>query len=267
MHVGTRDAEKALQRRRVTDQVDHRSGFRGVRRADRQAEDRAQVVLELAGASALDRPVAGVVHARSHLVGEQPAVRRLEELEREHAGVPELVEQPPGVDAGLGLRVATRGGRAGQPEDAVAVRVLRERIEGGLPRGAANGEDRELAAEVDQLLGDVVLAQLVQARDQTLAFAVVAEPAGLGERRQRRRLEVWRRDVQPAEEPLLLQPVLDELQRVGIGYGAHGARRRGGHVLELVGDDVGALRQPAQRQLVVVGADDELPCGRGRCIR
>ena len=48
---------------------------RGARRAERQAEDGAQVILELAGDRALDGPVAGVMHPRRHLVGDQPPAR------------------------------------------------------------------------------------------------------------------------------------------------------------------------------------------------
>ena len=52
----------------------------------RQAEHRAQVVLELAADRAFDGPVAGVVHARRHLVAEQAPVAH-EQFEREHADV------------------------------------------------------------------------------------------------------------------------------------------------------------------------------------
>ena len=51
------------------------------------------MVLELARRRALDRPVARVVHARRELVRQQRAAD-VEELEREHADVPELVEEP-----------------------------------------------------------------------------------------------------------------------------------------------------------------------------
>ena len=59
--------------------------------AERQAEDGAQVVLELARLGAFDRPVAGVVHARRHLVRDQLPLRD-EELDREHADVVEVLE-------------------------------------------------------------------------------------------------------------------------------------------------------------------------------
>ena len=61
-------------------------------RAERQAEDGAQVVLELAGLGAFDRPVARVVDARRDLVREQLAVD-VEQLDGEHADVVELVEE------------------------------------------------------------------------------------------------------------------------------------------------------------------------------
>ena len=80
------------------------------RRAQRSTEpsgsphDRPQVVLELAGLGALDRPVPGVVHARGDLVGEQP-VADLEQLQRQHADVVEPVQQQPRVALGLLLQL------------------------------------------------------------------------------------------------------------------------------------------------------------------
>ena len=72
--------------------VDHRAHADRVVRAERPAEDRAQVVLELARDRALDRPVTRVVHARRHLVREQLAAD-LEQLDGEHADVVEVVEE------------------------------------------------------------------------------------------------------------------------------------------------------------------------------
>ena len=48
------------------------------------------MILELAGLRAFDRPVAGVVNARRHLVRDQPAARD-EELDGQHAGVVEVL--------------------------------------------------------------------------------------------------------------------------------------------------------------------------------
>ena len=60
------------------------AGARTLDVAERPAQDGPQVLLELAGRRALDRPVTGVVDPRCELVGEQPAVD-LEQLERQHA--------------------------------------------------------------------------------------------------------------------------------------------------------------------------------------
>ena len=49
------------------------TGSRDADAAEGKSTDRPQVVLELARLGALDRPVAGVVHAGRHLVAEQAA--------------------------------------------------------------------------------------------------------------------------------------------------------------------------------------------------
>ena len=104
------------------------------------------MVLELARLGAVDRPVPGVVHARRELVREQlPA--DVEQLDREHADVAELVEELRRDLLGLALRrIRARGARDG--EDPAAVLVLGERIEGGLavaPRTATIDSSRSNA--------------------------------------------------------------------------------------------------------------------------
>ena len=56
-------------------------------RAERQAADRADMVLELRGERALDRPVAAIVDARRHLVEQRPrpASRRIRAPARRHS--------------------------------------------------------------------------------------------------------------------------------------------------------------------------------------
>src|SRR3546814_12422643 len=61
--------------------------FRSI--AQWQTADRADVVLELRGHRALDRPVSAVVDARRHLVEHRP-FRACEEFERQHADIVEL---------------------------------------------------------------------------------------------------------------------------------------------------------------------------------
>ena len=61
-------------------------GASGVRRPERQAADRPDVLLELGGRRALDRPVAAVVDARRELVDDEPAVGHEEQLDGQRAG-------------------------------------------------------------------------------------------------------------------------------------------------------------------------------------
>ena len=102
---------------------------RGRGTPERQAGNRAHVIFELAGVRAFDGPVAGIVHARRHFVGDEPAARD-EEFDGEHAHVVEMFEQA----ARGALRLARERGiderRTRQAQDAFAVHVQVEWIEG-----------------------------------------------------------------------------------------------------------------------------------------
>ena len=69
----------------VAEQVRHRRRAQQLGRAERQAADGAQLLLELAGDAGVEGEVAGVVRARRQLVDEQLAVAREEELDAQHA--------------------------------------------------------------------------------------------------------------------------------------------------------------------------------------
>ena len=103
---------------------------------------------------------------------------------------------------------------------------------------------------------------------QTLALSVVAEPAGLQERREGLHLVVdaGGRDPEPAEELLLDEPVLRRLERGGTRDRAHAPRRLDRDVLELVGDGRRAVREPVEQLRIVVGADEQLPHLAGRRV-
>ena len=80
--------------------------------AQGQVEDGPQVVLELAGDGPLDGPVAGVVHAGRHLVGDQAAAVH-EELDRQNAGVTKVSQHAAQVAGRRALPAAPgRRGRA-----------------------------------------------------------------------------------------------------------------------------------------------------------
>ena len=188
------------------------------RRAERQPGDGPQVLLELAGLGALDRPVAGVVHAGRDLVGQQ-LVADLEQLDGHHADVVEwrrgsdrAMASAPACSAG----VSPGAGASVRRRMPVAVAVLDERVAGGRAVEATGGHDRQLPVEADHALGDdAVVAQARQrsgrrsspGRHPLLAPAVVAASAGLhdgaaGEGdpagRPRRRGDARRRPAPPS---------------------------------------------------------------------
>ena len=119
-----RRAQQALERWRLADEVDHDALAERVRRAEREAENGAYVVLELARDGAVDRPVARVVDARRELVREQLPID-LEQLDGEHADVAERVEELRRDLLGCALRSVSRRS-AGDCEDPAAMLVLGE---------------------------------------------------------------------------------------------------------------------------------------------
>src|SRR5256884_6601785 len=82
------------------------------------------------------------------------------------------------LDGGL----EARGGRERQPEDAVAVVVFHERVDGGFAIARTDRKDRELASEGDETLEDhyygrqlgLCLRNVLGGAKNPLAFAVVA---------------------------------------------------------------------------------------------
>ena len=229
-----------------------------------------QMVLELAGFGALDRPVTAVVHARRDLVGEQPAIE-VEEFDAADADVVERVEQR--NDAGFGcllerVVVAARRGTR-HPQDAASMFVFDRRPATDLAVVAPHGDDRALACEGYERLEDqrdaaevvpraVGRGRVVQDR---LALPVVAAAPRLEDGRSAERtdcrVEVGaavdspeRRGPDPESGAgfLLGQPVLGDLERRGRREDgrdrAQGACRRGRHAFPFVGDDRGAGRRP-----------------------
>ena len=203
------------------------------------------MVLELARLGAVDRPVPRVVDARGELVREQLAAD-VEQLDREHADVVEVVEQLRREALGSLLqRIPCRSPRDG--EDSLAVLVLGERIERRRAVAPTHRDDRKLAVERDDRLGQLVDAEGLRRLDDTLALAVVSEPARLHERRETdllHRAERSRCDPQPPEQLLLDEAILAELECLRVRDGIHAASRLDRDVLELVGHDVCAVGEP-----------------------
>src|SRR6266480_3153250 len=168
------------------DQIDHGAVPERACGAERQVEDGAQVILDLTGGGALDGPVSGVVHARRHLVDDEPAAAH-EELEREDAGIAKMRQHTREITRGQALPARRAERRAGESQDSPAVDVAAQRIDGELAADAARADDRRLAIKRDPLL----VQQRCPAErapgppgvrgraDHGLTLAVVAEPARL----------------------------------------------------------------------------------------
>ena len=277
--------------------VDHRGRRERLRRPEIEATDRPDVLLELGGGRALDRPVAAVVDARRELVDDEPAVRHQEQLGGQRAGHADRHRQPLGQrDRPVGdVRVDAGRGDA-LDEDARVVAVAGERVRGHAAERAARDHDRQLALEVHLGLGEQRrtggaterrqgAVDLGRVRDAELAAAVVAagrdlEPQGQAQAVERDPEVVGRPDLAPRrddragrfEEPPLGQAVLRDVERHAprADRPQHVDRvdHLGGDVLELVGDDVAALGEPERpADVVVAGHDHGVGDGRRRAGR
>ena len=273
MQVQTGDPEQCLACGHLADQVDHGAVAGRARRAERHPENRPQVVLELAGGAALDGPVAGVVYARGHLVGDQTALAH-EELDVEHADVAEVLQAAGEVIDRAAVPASRAVGCAGHPQNALSVNVAVQRIENGFTPRAARSDDRHFALERHPFLVDQrhaaeaqpgPLEVLVRA-DAHLALAVVAHAACLEDPRQtdlaHRALELSARadraparggNLEPLEQTLLGDAVLGGGERRDRRTDARAARAGGmlaqrldGDVLPVEGQHLTILREPLQ---------------------
>jgi hypothetical protein len=111
MEVGVGDGQDFGGFGEVADEIEHGAVASGSRRAEGKAEDGAEMVFELAGDGAFDGPVAGIVDARGHFVGEELALV-FEELDGEDANVFQGFENAVGGSFGgaLDICIQARGG-------------------------------------------------------------------------------------------------------------------------------------------------------------
>ena len=112
MEMGVGDGEDFRGIEEVADEIEHGAVAGGTRGAERKAEDSAEMILKLAGDSAFDGPMAGIVDARSHFIGEQFALV-FEEFDGEDANVLEGFENAMGGSfrGALDFYIEARGGR------------------------------------------------------------------------------------------------------------------------------------------------------------
>src|SRR5712671_7879382 len=145
------------------------------------------MVFELAGDGAFDRPVAGIVDARRHFVGQQTAVT-FEQFNGEDSYVVESLEDA----ASGGFRFVlqsfrqTRSRRQRKTQNSIAMVIFDQRIKCGFPMARTHREDRKLARKFDEFFEyqrsgrDFVFYALniFACAENPLAFSVVAEAAG-----------------------------------------------------------------------------------------
>ena len=142
-------------RHRTTEDVDHHRPVRHrIRIAERQIENRAQVLLELARHRAVLRPVTAVVRTHRELVHQHPLVDGLEQLDGEHAGDIQSLCDPDADPRGhfLQARVLMRRRRDDLGAHAVFLHRLDHRRRAHLARRPTRHLLRELAREVHELL-------------------------------------------------------------------------------------------------------------------
>ena len=243
------------------------------------------MVLELAGLGALDGPVAGVVHPRGDLVGQELATH-VEELHREHADVVQVDEQARREIFAASLERGVEAGcrSSADAEDAALVVVLDQGPARDVAVEPAHGQHRQLPVERHQLFQDQRRITQVGPRvvevgrraHDALSLAVVPTASGLEHRGQAAHLvdgalepgpvvdrrERGRADAEPAERLLLDQTVLRDLERPGARVHGHGggeeADRSGRHTLPLVGRDPCVERDLPEGGLVPERPDHEI---------
>src|SRR5271170_354008 len=140
------------------------------------------MVFELAGHTALDCPMSGIVDSRRHFIGDQSIVDD-EKLDGEHTDVGERVHHPFQIDSRTALESRICKRRDAVVQDAAAVTIGRERIEHGLTRRGAGADDGYFAREFLKFLVDQARAadrspSRIDVRGSAyddLAFAVITQ--------------------------------------------------------------------------------------------
>ena len=123
----------------------------------RQVQNGSEVIFELAGLGAFDRPVAGIMHPRRELVGEQ-FVADNKEFDGQHTDVVEMGQHPPEV-AGCPRGQAIGLGRGSlDVEYSVAVLILDQWIYQHVSTDVTHANRGNLAIELNALLCNQVTA-------------------------------------------------------------------------------------------------------------
>ena len=121
--------------------------------AEVHVEHGAESVFELRCVGAFDGPVAGVVDSGSHFVGDEGVVFD-EEFDGEAADVVQLFKDEAHVGFGLSLQLGIVVGRDRGTQDALAVDVVGERVEGDVTPRVAGGDEGDFEVEVHHAFED-----------------------------------------------------------------------------------------------------------------
>ncbi len=243
------------------------------------AADGADVIFKLTRHGAVDGPVAGIVHARRHLVRHRAAID-VEPLDRQHADVVEVFEDAPVMR----FDVRQRRRRRDRPvQHSVAMFVLGQRIDHDRSVAAARRDSGYFPPKRDESFEDQRSPAErgprrlgVRRRPQhrlTLAVVAVAPRLQHGGQADRgdRPIEIGarvdggerrRRDAEALKIGFLDEPILRDLERPRRREHRHAlrqpARRLDRHILEFVSDDVGRPHEVIERLEVVELAADRV---------
>ena len=181
----------------------------------------------------------------------------------------------------LDFYIEARGGRERQPEDAVAVVIFHERVDGGFAIARTDRKDRELASEGDETLEDHFYGRqlglgfhdVLRGAKNPLAFAVVTHSRCFQDRGKAERFysgvefagirnggEFGGGDAEFTEEILFGEAVLRGFKSGGrrIDGNALGQKIGGfhGNVFEFIGDQLEAAGEFFEGGLIgVIGSD------------
>jgi hypothetical protein len=174
---------------RLAEQVGHgRGGRLGLDRAQRQAADRAHLLLELAGRVGVDRQMAGVVRPRRELVDDQLTAGEREQLHAQHPDHVEPLQHSARDRERLAPRARIHPRRPQRHvQDVVGMGVLEGLVQDHAAVHPARSDHGDLALEGHPALQHGALPaqrapglrQLGRPGHPPLALAVVAPGSGL----------------------------------------------------------------------------------------
>ncbi len=140
---------------RFANEIQHGREAIDIRGAKGQIQNCPEVIFELAGYRAFDRPMAGIVDAGRHFVGHQ-ATLIFEKLNGQNAGIVELGKNAASDIFGFALKTGRkrRRWRDGKPQNATMMAILYQRVENDVPVTATNAQNGKFPRKRNEALQD-----------------------------------------------------------------------------------------------------------------